>query len=330
MRIAFDGAPLEDGNALGVATAFLTGLAAYARAWPGEAILLLPEGVADPGVPHVQLATAPRSAWARQWELPRLLRRHKAQVLHSPVAAVPLLARTPTIATVHDLPWLSPGGERDVPARRRRATAWSLRRATIVLAPSQFTFDAARALVPRQDRLRLLPHATPLPSEPPPSPARRQGPLLALGDDRPRKNRARLLQALEIARARCPDLPDLCLVGPPFHRVSDEEKARLLRGCRALLHVSTFEGFGLPVLEGLAHGIPTLCSDLPPHREIAGDAALYAPFDDVWAMAAGIVAVATDEALRQRLADAGPPRARRHRPEDLAAAWRRLHEELAQ
>lgn len=49
---------------------------------------------------------------------------------------------------------------------------------------------------------------------------------------------------------------------------------KLLAGARALLAPSLAEGYGLPVAEALAAGIPILCSDIPPFREIAGEAAL--------------------------------------------------------
>ena len=44
---------------------------------------------------------------------------------------------------------------------------------------------------------------------------------------------------------------------------------------RAFVYPSTFEGFGMPVLEAMAAGIPLACSDIPPLREVAGDAALF-------------------------------------------------------
>jgi glycosyltransferase involved in cell wall biosynthesis len=50
-------------------------------------------------------------------------------------------------------------------------------------------------------------------------------------------------------------------------QLSDAELAELLSGARALIAPSCAEGFGLPVLEALAMGVPVLCSDLPAHRE---------------------------------------------------------------
>jgi glycosyltransferase involved in cell wall biosynthesis len=79
---------------------------------------------------------------------------------------------------------------------------------------------------------------------------------------------------------------------------------------RAFIYPSTFEGFGMPVLEALAAGIPTACSDIPPLREVAGDAALFFDPLDEDAIATAIERVMTDAPLRERLAQAGPERAR--------------------
>ena len=57
--------------------------------------------------------------------------------------------------------------------------------------------------------------------------------------------------------------------------VPREELYSLYERARAFVYPSTFEGFGMPILEALAAGIPVACSDIPPLREVAGDAALY-------------------------------------------------------
>ena len=84
----------------------------------------------------------------------------------------------------------------------------------------------------------------------------------------------------------------------------------LYERARAFVYPSTFEGFGMPVLEALAAGIPVACSDIPPLREVASDAALY--FDPLNEdhIASAIERVMTDASLRERLSTAGRERAR--------------------
>lgn len=77
----------------------------------------------------------------------------------------------------------------------------------------------------------------------------------------------------------------------------------------AFIYPSRFEGFGLPVLEALAAGVPTACSEIEPLSGIAATAALKFDPADPHAIAEAMHRIATDASLRQRLAAAGPIRA---------------------
>ncbi|MGH9084685.1 MAG: glycosyltransferase family 4 protein [Acidimicrobiales bacterium] len=109
--------------------------------------------------------------------------------------------------------------------------------------------------------------------------------LLFVGAPSQRKNFGLLLEAHEAARAVDAAVPPLVVAGPPPPDAmrepgSDvevlgylEERAlqRVVAGAVALLYPSRYEGFGLPILEALATGTAVVASDLPVHREIAGD-----------------------------------------------------------
>jgi glycosyltransferase involved in cell wall biosynthesis len=89
-----------------------------------------------------------------------------------------------------------------------------------------------------------------------------------------------------------------------------EELYRLYQRALAFVYPSTFEGFGMPVLEALASGIPVACSDIPVLREVAGEAALFFDPLDEDAIDASLARIVSDAALRSQLAAAGRERAR--------------------
>lgn len=95
-----------------------------------------------------------------------------------------------------------------------------------------------------------------------------------------------------------------------FHRgVSDEEYADLLEGATALVTASQEEGFGLPVIEAMAQGVPVAISDIPIFHEIAGDSAVYFDPDDASDVAATITRL-TDATLWSELSAAGQEQAK--------------------
>jgi glycosyltransferase involved in cell wall biosynthesis len=93
-----------------------------------------------------------------------------------------------------------------------------------------------------------------------------------------------------------------------------DELMSLYAQARAFIYPSTFEGFGMPVLEAMAAGIPVGCSDIPPLREVTsdpdGDAALYFDPLDEDAIDTALQRIDSDDELRRELAQAGPRRAR--------------------
>jgi glycosyltransferase involved in cell wall biosynthesis len=152
--------------------------------------------------------------------------------------------------------------------------------------------------------------------------------LLCVSTIHPHKNLERLIRAY----ARRPRTHRLVLAGMRgFHaaaiesliaRLGIEESVQLtgwipreklyalFARADAFVYPSTFEGFGMPVLEALAAGLPTACSEIPPLREVAGEAALLFDPLDGNALARALDRITEDEPLRARLAQAGPERAR--------------------
>jgi len=154
--------------------------------------------------------------------------------------------------------------------------------------------------------------------------------LLAVSTLHPHKNLDGLLRAFSIFRGRHPEYR---LVVSGIHGfyakelhslrtrlnladavefpgwVPREDLYALYARATAFFYPSLFEGFGLPILEALAAGLPTACSDIEPMTSLAADAALKFDPRDPAAIACAMEALVTDEDLRARLSTAGPLRA---------------------
>jgi glycosyltransferase involved in cell wall biosynthesis len=102
------------------------------------------------------------------------------------------------------------------------------------------------------------------------------------------------------------------------HMIPPERMPHAYRAADASINAARpEEGFGLPALESLACGLPTLLSDTPAHREIAGDAAWYFPDGDAEALAARLPEILADDA-RARARVAGPAAAARYDTDRVA------------
>ena len=91
--------------------------------------------------------------------------------------------------------------------------------------------------------------------------------------------------------------------------VPRETLLALFRFAVALVYPSTFEGFGMPVLEAMAAGIPVACSEIAPLREVAGEAAVFFDPLAIDSMAAAVRQLLRDPDRRRTLAAAGRERA---------------------
>lgn len=109
--------------------------------------------------------------------------------------------------------------------------------------------------------------------------------------------------------------------------MSDDELIWLYRNCYANLYPSLFEGFGLPVLEGMQFGAPTLASSSTSIPEITGDAAILLAPEDTEGWAQAMLKLARNKSDRDRLSAAALEQAKRFDWKHNAAALLQLYEE---
>lgn len=109
--------------------------------------------------------------------------------------------------------------------------------------------------------------------------------------------------------------------------VSDEELVWLYRNCYANLYPSLFEGFGLPVLEGMTFGAATMSSNATSLPEVAGDAAVLLPPHDVDAWSDAMCRLDDDPAQQRRLRELAARQAARFSWRDSASQLLQLYEE---
>ena len=215
-------------------------------------------------------------------------------VLHCPTMRVPVHARPPVVATVHDIAVIR---YPDAFPRWHRYTGGlalrqGVRTAEAIVAVSEFTRDELTdVLGVSRDRIRVIGNGVD-------SVFVQSGPaapgdyVLAVGTLEPRKNLERAVAAARLAgvEVRVVGAPGWGGIDVPgwVGRIDDEALAALYRGARCLVFPSIYEGFGIPILEAMACGTPVVTSRGGATEEIAGGAAVLVDPLDVEAIAAGI------------------------------------------
>jgi glycosyltransferase involved in cell wall biosynthesis len=267
----------------------------------------------------------------------------RLDILHAPDFVLPP-TRARTIVTIHDLSFLvhPECAEPSMVRYLTDAVPRGLRRANVILADSQATRnDLARLLAIDPTRVELVypgvgPEFRPMPEAAIAHVRRRLGLpdrfLLFVSTLEPRKNLVRLLEAFaQVIQAEDVDL-HLVIAGrrgwlyedifAAIDRLQLRERVRLLdyvhdndlpalyNLAAAFAYPSIYEGFGIPPLEALACGTPTIIADNSSLPEVVADAAVLVSAEDVSSIASGITRVISDAALRAQLRAAGPEQAR--------------------
>jgi glycosyltransferase involved in cell wall biosynthesis len=241
--------------------------------------------------------------------LPRIAYQQLVAPLRDPASTLliclgdqaPLWGRAPIVLVVNDVRRLvepTTAGRLEGAYYRFLVTR-AARRAGTLLTISEFSRSEIRGALGLDAKVV----AQPLPPLAAPHAGGRH--VLAVGAGRPYKR----LDTLVDAVARLDPRPELVLAGVKGRWVDDEELARLYSEAIVTVSTSTYEGYGLAVAESLAYARPTIASDIPAHREVGGDAALYFRPGDTAALAALLERVLGDEALQLSLSEAAAARA---------------------
>ncbi|GAC1641130.1 MAG: glycosyltransferase family 1 protein [Herpetosiphon sp.] len=272
------------------------------------------------------------------WQNTRLLRavrRDRADVLWCPFNLAPLTAPCPIVVTIHDVSFVAdPGGfrpyERVVWGNLARISA---HRAVQILTVSDFSrMEIVRYLRVDPGRVTAAPEAA--------DPTLRevgadgvavlrqrldlQRPYaLFVGAMFARRHTVELLDAYEQVRDRLPQW-QLVLVGPNRYSprldltneitkrgltsdvrhipyIEEADLAALYSGASCFVYPSSYEGFGLPVLEAMACGVPVITGDAISLREVAGEASIVVDPRSARLLAAGLVLVGSQQRLRDEL-----------------------------
>ena len=310
--------------------------------------LLWPEGTPDPeGLDAGAISKLPaKSAFGRvladQLSVPGVLRETGADLVHYPATIGSLNRSIPSVVTVHDVAFLrSPEWfPRSRAVYLRAAFRRGIAGAKRIIADSQATADDLLQLagcpVGRMDVVHLgvdarfghvLGAARDVVRQRYALPERF---VLFVGTIEPRKNVERIVKAWdETADATGCGLVLAGRLGwrtqaiesaigsarntSRIHRtdfIEDADLPAVYACAEALVWPSLWEGFGLPVAEAMACGVPVLTSNRSSLPEIAGDAALLVDPLDTAAIAQGILRITRDEKLREDLGEAGPTQAK--------------------
>jgi len=132
-------------------------------------------------------------------------------------------------------------------------------------------------------------------------------------------------QAIHAAAAESPFKDDIRFLG----FVSDEALPDLYRAAEAFVYPSLFEGFGLPPIEAMACGAPVICSPRGSLREVVGSAAEIVDPEDAQSIASGLMLVACDPSVRERLRAAGFKQSKKFDWHQTAAATLGVYQQAA-
>lgn len=231
--------------------------------------------------------------------LPIDLLLRNADVFHATDFVAPP-TRMPLVTTVHDLSYLRVpelGDERLVRYLTASVPRTLARSAQIIAVSASIAAEIAESYPEVRERVVAVPNGVRQPTNLVNCSGRDRPVVLIVGTIEPRKNHLSLIAAMNEVRAQIPDA-ELVIVGRAgwksdhiieaihsgerggwvtwLDSADDDQLEQAYARASVFAYPSWYEGFGLPLLEAMARGLPVVASDIPVLREVGGDAALYA------------------------------------------------------
>lgn len=273
------------------------------------------------------------------FQIPRILKKYKADLFVSPDGYLSLRTKTPQLAVIHDISFAH--RPEDIPLLQRkyynRFFPKFARKATRIATVSAYSKkDIAETYNISPDKIDVVYDGCNEGFKPVSETVKNAvkekytggAPyFLFVGALQPRKNIAGLLNAFELYKTKTGGSEKLLIVGGKMHktggifqqwqkmtfkddvvftgRVSESELFEVFGSALALAFVPFFEGFGIPVLEGMNAGIPVICSNTTSMPEVGGDAVLYVNPSDTEEIAGAMEKIAIDSELRNELVKKG-------------------------
>ena len=317
--------------------------------WDYEIIILIPEYLKS-SVKHIpqsiqkQIQYIPvwykrndliaQVVWEK-WIFPKAVLKLKADIVWSPHPSLSYIPQIPHIMTVHDviywrLPEYIPNWKVNIYVRLLQS---SIKKVTQIVTISAFSAQEIA------DFFEL--NVKDIPIIYPASPRIATKETLSIpvkyifyeGGLDIRKNVSQLIEAFRIIAPKFPDLqlyiagnyfespliPDIPKLINTYHLedrvkllgyISDEDMIKYIQQAEILVYPSLYEGFGIPIVEGLSLGTPVITSNIGAMKEVGGDAAVIINPHSAKSIARGIKSIITDDLLKQSLIHKGYERAK--------------------
>lgn len=276
-----------------------------------------------------------------------------ANLFHGLSNELPKGLSIPSVVTIHDLlfkehPEWYPAFDRLIYSMKVND---AVKRANLIIAVSEATKQAITNHYPHtEDKIRVIPPMLPedifhfkhTPSENATEPY-----IVFLGRMETRKNFAGVLKALKVippgkrpllisiagknayfkkclkwAREHFPDLK-----WKHYSNIPNQEIWKLLRGAVALVYPSFAEGFGMPIAEAAALGVPTIAGDHSAMRQAGGNSAIYVNPNDPEEIASAIETLMNNSELRAQLGEKGRQHAIQFHPKNLVQKLKAVYDE---